>query len=543
MDLSNTAHGISIASLLNAAPEQAVLGLVGDEVLGVLRALDPALASGEPLRRLIGRLFDPQQALEDPVLRKHILDLLPIMKARELARLLGVRAGRDVYRDLVVAASAPWALPILVSFFGVVHDPRAPSPLGPSEVRVEPSYGLFEHQRHAARRVQSALAVAPRKVVLHMPTGSGKTRTAMHVVAEHLCFGGPGLVCWLAQSAELLEQAASEFERAWKALGNRVVTIYRFWGRHDPFIEDARDGVLVAGLGKLWALNQRDPNMVLRLGDRSSLIVVDEAHQSIAPTYRSLISALHTKRPRNALLGLTATPGRTWADIDADAALAEFFGNEKVMLEIDGYENPVDYLVEEGYLAKTTFRTMESGASVDLSLFDLESIEEGTDLAEDVAGRLAADQGRNLQIIGVVEDLTLRHRRIVVFATTVAHARILAAVLSARGHDAEVVTGETDTATRERIIRRFKGNNPAPMVICNFGVLTTGFDAPATSAAVIARPTKSLVLFSQMVGRATRGPKAGGNEHAEVVTVVDPQLPGFGSVAEAFTNWEDVWHD
>ena len=60
-------------------------------------------------------------------------------------------------------------------------------------------------------------------------------------------------------------------------------------------------------------------------------------------------------------------------------------------------------------------------------------------------------------------------------------------------------------------------------------------------AAVIARPTKSLVLFSQMVGRATRGEKAGGNKRAEVATVVDTRLPGFCNVADAFDNWEDVW--
>jgi superfamily II DNA or RNA helicase len=81
------------------------------------------------------------------------------------------------------------------------------------------------------------------------------------------------------------------------------------------------------------------------------------------------------------------------------------------------------------------------------------------------------------------------------------------------------------------------------MILINYGVLTTGFDAPATSAAIIARPTRSLVLYSQMVGRATRGVKAGGNAEAEIVTVVDPHLPGFGSVAEAFKNWEDVWNE
>ena len=62
-----------------------------------------------------------------------------------------------------------------------------------------------------------------------------------------------------------------------------------------------------------------------------------------------------------------------------------------------------------------------------------------------------------------------------------------------------------------------------------------------TSAAVIARPTISLVLYSQMVGRAIRGTRAGGNAEAEIVTVVDSGLPGFGDIGDAFLNWEDVW--
>ena len=73
--------------------------------------------------------------------------------------------------------------------------------------------------------------------------------------------------------------------------------------------------------------------------------------------------------------------------------------------------------------------------------------------------------------------------------------------------------------------------------------MTTGFDAPETSCAVIARPTDSLVLYSQMVGRAIRGPKSGGNLEAEIVTVIDGSLKGFGEVADAFMNWEDIWED
>ena len=81
------------------------------------------------------------------------------------------------------------------------------------------------------------------------------------------------------------------------------------------------------------------------------------------------------------------------------------------------------------------------------------------------------------------------------------------------------------------------------MVLCNYGVLTTGFDAPLTSAAIISRPTKSLVLYSQMVGRVIRGPRVGGTPEAEIWTVIDTNLPGFDSLTGAFTNWEDVWRD
>ena len=51
----------------------------------------------------------------------------------------------------------------------------------------------------------------------------------------------------------------------------------------------------------------------------------------------------------------------------------------------------------------------------------------------------------------------------------------------------------------------------------------------------------SLVLYSQMVGRAMRGRRSGGNRTCQIYTVVDTHLPGFGSVAEAFTNWEELW--
>jgi superfamily II DNA or RNA helicase len=138
-----------------------------------------------------------------------------------------------------------------------------------------------------------------------------------------------------------------------------------------------------------------------------------------------------------------------------------------------------------------------------------------------------------------------KHQRIIVFGITKNHAILLNSLLTAIGIDSNVVTSDSTSIERNRVISRFKlsrAENPNPMVLCNFGILTTGFDAPEISCAVIARPTDSLVLYSQMIGRAIRGPKSGGNEVSEIVTVIDDGLPGFGDLSEAFLNWEDVWN-
>ena len=80
------------------------------------------------------------------------------------------------------------------------------------------------------------------------------------------------------------------------------------------------------------------------------------------------------------------------------------------------------------------------------------------------------------------------------------------------------------------------------MALFNFGVLTAGFDAPATRGVLIARPTKSVVLYSQMAGQGvTRAASRVEIDRHGYITVVDSGLPGFRSVADAFGNWEELW--
>jgi superfamily II DNA or RNA helicase len=375
--------------------------------------------------------------------------------------------------------------------------------------------------------------------MLHMPTGSGKTRMAMHIVSRFLVENGPTTVIWLANSEELCDQAADEFERAWSFLGNRSVTLNRYWGRHDYPTAFTSDGLVVGGFPKLFALARRSPPAIACLGDLTGLLVIDEAHQAIAPTYELIIQGLAARSIDMPILGLSATPGRSWNDPDADKKLADFFSQKKVTLNIPGYENPIDFLVTQGYLAKPNFRSIQHTTDT-VDERDWGNLETELDIPLAILKMLAADEVRTIRIIREIEELCQRHSRIIVFATTVLHADLICAILTSN-ISAECITSKTVSSERSRKIAWYKANHDGVRVIVNFGVLTTGFDAPLTSATLIARPTKSLVLYSQMVGRAIRGPKAGGNREAEVVTVVDTKLAGFGDLAEAFKNWEDVW--
>ena len=321
-DTSSTAPGIALQALLRNAKTSALREVIGPSIVDTLRGLDPELDSGTRLGELAASLVEPSEALRDPEMRNRIIRMLPLPKARELGGHLGAKDGRTLYDDLCTAAGDPAALAVLYSFFGVVRDVRAPADTSPDAMKAVAGYALFDHQRAAAERVVHALGNAPRKVILHMPTGAGKTRTAMHVVAEHLRRHEPTVVCWLAQNAELLDQAADEFENAWRFLGNRETGLVRFWGHRRPDVLDIQDGVIVSGLAKMSALDNRDPATLLRLADRVSLTIIDEAHQAIAPTYAAILTALYSKRPHNALLGLTATPGRSWSDIGEDRKLS-----------------------------------------------------------------------------------------------------------------------------------------------------------------------------------------------------------------------------
>lgn len=526
--------------LITRLNEEIIQKIVGKPAIQILNSLNTDLTRISRLQRVLLNIYSPVEFLENKEFRNEFIDILKVPEAEALCSSLGKKIEGDVYSTLKSVrfnSESDWKK--LLDFFEIVVEEVQNEYQFIAAKEAEANYPLFKHQRKAVGELNRKLYYDGKKVMLHMPTGSGKTRTAMNVICNHYRLNEPTVVIWLAHTEELCEQAAMEFEKAWKNLGNRELKVVRYWGSSGEKISDLKDGFIVGGLTKVFNLLKTNAAEISKFASHCSLVVMDEAHMAVAPTFKLNLKILIAFD--SSLLGLSATPGRTWNDPNADLELSEFFNRQKVTLQVEGYSNPVDYLIAEGYLARVQNSTLLYQSGFTISEKDLRYLSENFQLSDSFLKKLSEDQMRNILIMQKVDELVTRHKRIILFAMNVEHSNLLATCLQARGVNAFSITSNTESGQRRKLIDRFKSDEDVPLVLCNYGILTTGFDAPKTSCALISRPTDSLVLYSQMVGRAIRGTKAGGNETAEIVTVIDSSLPGFDAVANAFFNWEDVW--
>lgn len=527
--------GLRLSHLLERATDDVVQRLLIPGAVEVIDALRPELLVGEKRAQTLSYVVDLAAVIEDPSRRALLLDAIPKSKTSEFESRIGatlaeLRDSPQLNRDRRRA---------LLGFLGQSTSSEGAPSTVPGNTNIEPRSPLFAHQKRAATAVERILYNnVPPRAMLHFPTGSGKTRTAMSIVASHLRVRTPGLILWLAETRELLAQATEEFEKTWHTVGDRSVQLVRFWGQHNPPVNSIEDGIILASLAKVRSY-AKDRQRLWSLGDRTTLVVFDEAHHATARTYRDVVETLVSRGNRTGLLGLSATPGRTWNSPDEDAEVATVFGENKVTLDFGAGVNPVTHLIAEGYLASPTFSRLDVASS--LSANEYSAISQSDDVPIRVMDQMYNDYQRNVTVIKRLLHMCRFHSRILVFTGTVRHALLVSRVCCAVGCHADVVTADTDTQERANAIARFNRPGRPSRLLVNVGVLTTGFDSPGATAALIDRPTRSLVLYSQMVGRVLRGPRAGGTERCEVVTIVDTSLPGFGDVADAFVNWEDVW--
>lgn len=381
------------------------------------------------------------------------------------------------------------------------------------------------------------------RAILSLPTGAGKTRTVVEALITALIEGvlKGGLILWIAQSDELCEQAIGTFRRVWLMRGKKgeVLRLYRVWGGR-PLPETVESGVLVASIQKLYQAVRHPEEHEQVLANWSRLlgaVVIDEAHHALAPSYTAVLEALGYRSGRRdtgpaPLLGLTATPYRSASETPL---LARRFQG-RLLTPWPATVNPIIELQSRGILARIEHEVVPTHTACEMTEAERAHFQTFAELAESFVKRIGLDPSRNQVILGRLLRLDPSWP-VLFFGCSKEHATAMALLLRRRGVSAAVVTAETARATRRAIVEDFRSGRIR--VLCNYGIFTTGFDAPNVRAVVVARPTTSVVLYEQMIGRGMRGPRNGGTSDCLVIDFSD-NLERFG-VQMAYTRFVEYW--
>jgi DNA repair protein RadD len=322
---------------------------------------------------------------------------------------------------------------------------------------------LYPHQDRAIELIDESIAGGSRAPLLVQPTGSGKTVVAAAVIRRALERGQKAL--FLAPRRELVHQASA------KLCGIRHGLLLA--GADDRI--DLYAPVQVASVDTLRSRLNRRKRLALPDFD---LVIVDEAHLHVTESRKALLELW----PQALRVGLTATPTRR--------------DGRALGLLFDQLIEPTNtaQLTRDGYLAPARYFS--------LSEPDLARV-------RTVAGDYnAADLAETMNRPKLTGDIVAHFlklaptRRTVLFATSVKHSVALAEEFLRAGVAAEHVDANTPPQMREATFQRFRSGRT--QVLCNCFLASYGFDLPELDCVILARPTKSLMLYLQMIGRGLR---------------------------------------
>ncbi|MFD2190930.1 DEAD/DEAH box helicase [Pistricoccus aurantiacus] len=345
---------------------------------------------------------------------------------------------------------------------------------------------LRPYQRQAVARVIEHFKAGSEPAVVVLPTGSGKSL----VIAE-LARLARGRVLVLAHVRELVEQNHAKYQ----TYGLKADIFSAGLKRK----ESARQVVF----GSVQSVVR---NLTAFSGGDFSLLVIDECHRVSLEEdsgYRQVIGTLQKANPRLKILGLTATPYRLGQGFIYHRHYHGMVRGESGAFFRDCvFEQPLRLMVKQGYLAPPVCRDAAvfiEGERLRYDFSNLKPAKSGL-FSEAELNRVVAGHRATPAIIEEVIAYARTRRAVMVFAASVAHAEEILGYLPP--DEAALITGVTPSRERTRLIDAFKGGELKYLV--NVAVLTTGFDAPQVDLIAILRPTESVGLYQQIVGRGLR---------------------------------------
>ncbi len=324
---------------------------------------------------------------------------------------------------------------------------------------------LRDYQRACLKTIAERRVGGIYKPLVALPTGTGKTVIFVFMIkANH----GKSLV--LVHRDELLRQAEDKLLTVWPEAQVGVVKAKR---------NELDAPVTIASVQSLSRKNR----LAMAKDIDYSLIVTDEAHHSVAPTYVRIYESLWRDDGTQTHLGVTATPNR-----------ADQVGLQKVFDEVVYHKTLLDMIVD-GWLCDLRCTVVHTNAF----LGNVKT--RRGDFAVGELANVVNTANRNELIVRAYQEHAAG-RMALCFTVDVVHAVSLAKKFKEQGIKAESLSAKTPVKERRRLLQRFHGREVD--VLCNCMILTEGFDEPALDCIIMARPTKSTTLFTQMIGRGTR---------------------------------------
>ena len=414
----------------------------------------------------------------------------------EAVRNMNWRAGSNLPKKFLHEIRLPISLANSPS-----SDPRQPMELIQPYRQPLP---LLPFQNSVKNRIISSLEDGKRGLVV-MPTGSGKTRTAIQSIGEYLSqkSGEYNGIVWLADRDELCEQAAESFTTLLPFMVDEMIPLWRYWGSREIEVSHNGSDLMIEGIvvtshqQMSKRMKEGDP-IAKAIIESAKIVIIDEAHRWL-DWNEALSRKIDHSNPHCKIIGLTATPFRR--ESRDNSRLLNMYGRNLITPFEEAIRNP-DYtlnrLTEEKVLA---------------TRIDVNPEEFGCRFAADSTPMVRMNEG-----LGVIERLIMAgSKSIIVFTESVAQAKQISVCLSISGVESAHLDSNTPPSTRRRIIERFR--NGQITVLLNYMILTTGFDSPAIDTVIILRKHNSedLPVIQQMIGRGLRGPLFGGTKECTVI--------------------------
>lgn len=529
--------------------------LIGPGVFSRLEGLLPALrpqisADSVYTMQSLSALFEAYSGasrMQDESFRRELFNALPVESMDSVLHSIGVESSLLGWPEKVAHLAKAWRKPEKTALVARMLDiPDDLLPIGHEQVEPEelivptgaPYKPLKDYQFAVHIKILDALRIPRTRFIVQMPTGSGKTRTSMEGICHILNEQPEGaIVVWLAHSEELCQQAYDCFREVWVHVATRSLRLKRAWGANADLSNIARESTMMVGsFSQFYSSLRNSAGTLERISGRTYLVVVDEAHRAAAPTYNQVLKAL--LGPETRTIGLTATPGRSAHDNAENAKLANIFFNKLIELEYEEGADALSMLRRRKVLAETKYHALRTSRTYELSPQERVHLAQYFDIPPSVLSRLASDDVRNVEIVRELENRCAAGSQVLFFACSVEHSKFICATLNFLGVKAAHIDGTTVETRRKSTVTRFREREI--QVLCNYSLLATGFDAPKVDVVFISRPTGSIVLYSQMIGRGLRGPAIGGTAKCTIVDVID-NINGFEGTDAAYNYFTEYF--